>query len=71
MAAQDRQAEIADQSTSSHMHWATRAWRPQRIVTGTFSAKFFSALAQLTTSGWLSVSLKVSVNRTARSNVTR
>ena len=42
-----------------------------KIVTGTFSTKCFSALAQRSTSGWFSVSLNDSVNRTARSNVTR
>ena len=42
-----------------------------KIVTGTFSTKCFSALAQRSTSGWLSVSLNDSVNRTARSKVTR
>ena len=42
-----------------------------KIVTGTFSTKCFSALAQRSTSGWLSVALNDSVNRTARSKVTR
>ena len=42
-----------------------------KIVTGTFSTKCFSALAQRSTSGWLSVALNDSVKRTARSKVTR